>query len=287
MSSTSMSSASAAGPLTLRMLPPVGRLTQLRRSVGGSGSTRLIERHARVYKHAWMVFVSGIFEPLFYLLSVGLGLGVLVGRVPGPSGALIPYREFVAPGLLAVSSMNGAMYDSTFNIFFRLKYAKLYDSVLATPIRPAELALGEIGWALLRGTAYAVAFTLVMLGMGLLASPWAVLTVPAAVLIGFSFAAIGMTGTSYMKSWQDFDYVILASMPLFLFSATFFPLSVYPRAVQDIISWTPLYQGVVLLRDLTLGVVGPGLLWRALYLALVGVAGLYWSGRRIDKLLLV
>jgi lipooligosaccharide transport system permease protein len=273
--------------VTLRMLPPVGRLAQLRRSVGGPGSLRLVARHARVYKHAWLVFVSGIFEPLFYLLSVGLGLGVLVGKVAGPGGTLIPYREFVAPGLLAVSSMNGAMYDSTFNIFFRLKYAKLYDAVLATPIRPAEVALGEIGWALLRGSAYAVAFTLVMLAMGLLHSPWAILGVPVAVLIGFAFAALGMTGTTYMKSWQDFDYVILASTPLFLFSATFYPLSVYPRPVQAIIEWTPLYQGVVLLRDLTLGVVGPGLVWRALYLAVLGVFGLYWSGRRIGKLLLV
>jgi lipooligosaccharide transport system permease protein len=271
----------------LRMLPPVGRLAQLRRSAGGPGSLRLIARHARVYKHAWLVFASGVFEPLFYLLSVGLGLGVLVGKVAGPSGALIPYREFVAPGLLAVSSMNGAMYDSTFNIFFRLKYAKLYDAVLATPIRPAEVALGEIGWALLRGTAYALAFTLVMVCMGLVESLWAVLAVPVAVLIGFSFAAIGMTGTTYMKSWQDFDYVILASTPLFLFSATFYPLSVYPRPVQDIVAWTPLYQGVVLLRDLTLGVVGPGLLWRAAYLLVIGLAGLYWSGRRIGKLLLV
>ena len=269
------------------MLPPVGRLGQLRRSAGGPGGLRLIERHARGYKHAWIVFVSGVFEPLFYLLSVGLGLGVLVGRVAGPGGALIPYREFVAPGLLAVSSMNGAMYDSTFNIFFRLKYAKLYDSVLATPMRPAQVALGEIGWALLRGTAYALAFTLVMLCMGLVHSAWAVFAVPVAVLIGFCFAAIGMTGTTYMKSWQDFDYVILASTPLFLFSATFYPLSVYPRAVQDMVAWTPLYQGVVILRDLTTGAVGPGLLWRAAYLAVLGAAGLYWSGRRIGKLLLV
>jgi lipooligosaccharide transport system permease protein len=257
------------------------------RGPGELGSFRLMERHARVYRHAWVVFASGLFEPLFYLLSVGLGLGVLVGKVPGPGGQLIPYREFVAPGLLAVSSMNGAMYDSTFNIFFRLKYAKLYDSVLATPMRPAQVAFGEIGWALLRGTAYALAFTLVMLCMGLVHSIWAVFAVPVAVLIGFCFAAIGMTGTTYMKSWQDFDYVILASTPLFLFSATFYPLSVYPRAVQDIVAWTPLYQGVLLLRDLTVGAVGPGLLWRAAYLLVLGVAGLYWSGRRIGKLLLV
>jgi lipooligosaccharide transport system permease protein len=272
---------------TLRMLPPAGLLTRLKRAGTDTGSLRLIERHARAYRRAWLVFVSGIFEPLFYLLSVGLGLGVLVGRVPGPGGHPIPYRDFVAPGLLAVSSMNGAMYDSTFNVFFRLKYAKLYDAILATPMRPAQVALGEIGWALLRGTSYAIAFILVMLALGLVHSAWIALGVPVAVLIGFAFAALGMTGTTYMKSWQDFDYVVLASMPLFLFSATFYPLSVYPRAVQLVIEFTPLYQGVVLLRDLTVGVVGPDLLWRAGYLAAVGAAGLYASGRRIGKLLLI
>jgi len=273
--------------LSLRMLPPAGQLKRLRRVGTDVSSLRLIERHARAYGRAWLLFISGIFEPLFYLLSLGLGLGVLVGKVPGPGGQPIPYRDFVAPGLLAVSSMNGAMYDSTFNVFFRLKYAKLYDAVLATPMRPGQVALGEIGWALLRGTIYAAAFTLVMLVLGLVHSPWAVLDIPVAVLIGFAFAAIGMTGTTYMKSWQDFDYVILASLPLFLFSGTFYPLSVYPRAVQVIIECTPLYQGVVLLRDLTFGVVGPDLLWRAAYLAALGVAGLYASGRRIGKLLLV
>jgi len=271
--------------MTLRILPPAGRLARLRRAGGDGASLRLIERHARVYRHAWMVFLSGIFEPLFYLLSVGLG--VLIGKVPGPGGQPVPYREFVAPGLMAVSSMNGAMYDSTFNVFFRLKYAKLYDAILATPIRPIQVALGEIGWALIRGSIYAVAFTLVMLALGLVHSAWAVLDVPVAVLIGFGFAALGMTGTTYMKSWQDFDYVLLASMPLFLFSATFYPLSVYPRPLQVVIECTPLYQGVVLLRDLTLGVVGPGLLWRAAYLGAVGLAGLVASGRRIGKLLLV
>ncbi len=273
--------------MTLRMLPPAGRLARLRRAGADGASLRLIERHARVYRHAWLVFFSGIFEPLFYLLSVGLGLGVLIGKVPGPGGQPVPYREFVAPGLMAVSSMNGAMYDSTFNVFFRLKYAKLYDAILATPIRPTQIALGEIGWALIRGSIYAVAFTLVMLALGLVHSAWTVLDVPVAVLIGFGFAALGMTGTTYMKSWQDFDYILLASMPLFLFSATFYPLSVYPRPLQVVIECTPLYQGVVLLRDLTLGVVGPDLLWRAGYLAALGLAGLWASGRRIAKLLLV
>jgi lipooligosaccharide transport system permease protein len=282
-----MSETVLSDPGALRMLPPAGPLARLKRAGTDTSSLRLIERHARAYRHIWVLFISGVFEPLFYLLSVGLGLGVLVGKVPGPGGELIPYREFVAPGLLAVSAMNGAMYDSTFNVFFRLKYAKLYDAVLATPMRPSQVALGEIGWALLRGTVYAIAFIAVMLGLDLVRSPWAILDVPVAVLIGFGFAALGMFGTTYMKSWQDFDYVILASVPLFLFSGTFYPLSVYPRAARVVIEFTPLYQGVVLLRDLTVGVVGPGLLWRAAYLAVLGVAGLYASGRRIGKLLLV
>ncbi|MBO0805588.1 MAG: ABC transporter permease [Nocardiopsaceae bacterium] len=264
-------------------MPPVG---DLRRLKSGAGSLRLIERHVRAYRHLWLVFASGITEPLFYLLSIGIGLGVLVGKVPGPGGQLVPYREFVAPGLLAVSAMNGAMYDSTFNVFFRLKYDKLYDAVLATPIRPLQVALGEIGWALLRGVLYAVAFTLVMAIMGLVTSWWALLAVPVAVVIGFAFAAAGMAATTYMRSWQDFDYVILVSVPLFLFSTTFYPLSVYPRVVGVIVECTPLYQGVTLLRDLVLGAPGPDLIWRAAYLVVMGVAGVALAARRIARLLL-
>ena len=253
----------------------------------GPGSSRLIERHARVYRHVWLVFLSGVAEPLFYLLSIGVGLGALVGTVAGPGGHPVPYREFVAPGLLAVSALNGAMYDSTFNVYFRLKYAKLYDAVLATPVGPAEVALGEVGWAVLRGALYAVAFTLVMTFLGLIHSPWAVFAVPVAVLISFAVASVGVACTTYMKSWQDFDYVLLVALPLFLFSATFYPLSVYPRAIAEIVQWTPLYQGVVLLRDLVLGAPSPGLAWRAAYLAALGIAGLALAGRRIAKLLLV
>jgi len=134
---------------------------------------------------------------------------------------------------------------------------------------------------------YSVTFLIVIAAMGLVASPWALLALPGAALISFATAALGVFLTTYMKSWQDFDYVILASMPLFLFSTTFYPLGVYPRVVQVIVECTPLYQGVVLLRDLTAGVLGPDLLWRAAYLALLGLAGLYASGRRIGKLLLV
>ena len=270
--------------LPLRILP-VAMLRTRRSGFGGRGSAHLIERHARVYRHTWSVLISGFFEPLFYLLSIGVGLGKLVGTVIGPDGR-VGFTSFVAPALLATSAMNGAVMDSTFNVFFRMKYAKLYDAALATPMRADEIALGEIGWALIRGGIYAVAFMLVMLAMGLVHSVWAVLAVPAALLIGFAFAGAGMAATTYMKSWQHFEFVMLATLPMFLFSTTFYPLSVYPRPVQIIVECTPLYQGVTLIRGLTLGAVGPSLLWNIAYLGVMGAVGLLVAGRRIGRLLL-
>ena len=275
---------------TLRELPlrvlPRPLLRTRRPALGGRGSAHLIERHARVYRHAWLVLVSGIFEPLFYLLSIGVGIGHLVGGVTGPGGQVVGYPSFVAPALLATAAMNGAIYDSTFNVFFRLKYAKFYEAALATPMRPGDIALGEIGWALIRGGLYAVAFMAVMLALGLVHSAWAVLDVPVALLIGFGSAAAGMAATTFMRSWQDFEFITLATLPMFLLSATFYPLSVYPRPIQIVVECTPLYQGVALMRGLTLGVVGPGLLWHVAYLALMGLAGLRVASGRIGRLLL-
>jgi lipooligosaccharide transport system permease protein len=256
-----------------------------RGTFGGRGSIHLLERHARVYRHTWLVLASGFFEPLFYLLSIGVGIGQLVGKVTF-DGHPVSYTSFVAPALLATSAMNGAIFDSTFNIFFRLKYAKLYDAALATPMRPADVALGEITWALIRGGLYACAFMVIMLAMGLVYSAWAVFAVPVALLIGFAFAAAGMAGTTYMRSWQHFEYVWLATLPMFLFSGSFYPLSVYPPALRVVVECTPLYQGVALLRGLTLGVTSPVMLLHALYLAVMGLAGLTLASRRISRLLL-
>src|ERR1022692_110324 len=270
--------------LPLRILP-VAMLRTRRSGFGGRGSAHLIERHARVYRHTWSVLISGFCEPLFYLLSIGVGLGKLVGTVIGPDGR-VGFTSFVAPALLATSAMNGAVMDSTFNVFFRLKYAKLYDSALATPMRSGDIALGEIGWALIRGGLYAVSFLAVMLAMGLVHSPWAVLALPAALLIGFAFAGAGMAATTFMSSWQHFEFVTLATLPMFLFSTTFYPLGVYPRPVQIVVECTPLFQGVSLMRALTLGGITPSAAWNVLYLAAMGLAGLALAGRRISRLLL-
>ncbi len=253
----------------------------------GTRGVRLIQRHARLYRRMWLIVASGALEPLFYLLSVGVGIGGLIGKVPGPGGHLVSYREFVAPGLLAVSALNGALGDSTYNIFGRLKFDKLYDAVLTTPLGPRDVAFAEISWAVVRGLIYSVTFLAVIAALGLVASPWALLALPGAALVSFATAALGVFLTTYMKSWQDLDYVLLVSAPLFLFSGTFYPLSVYPRVVADIVQWTPLYQGVVILRDLILGAPSPDLAWRVAYLLALGAVGLVLAGRRIAKLLLV
>jgi lipooligosaccharide transport system permease protein len=273
----------SSAPASLRLPLPglVGRSL-----AGGRGGLPLVERNARAYRHLWVLLITGVLEPLFYLLSVKVGLGALVGPVTGPGGRTVGYTEFVAPALLATSSMNGAVYDSTFNVFHKLKYVKVYDAALATPLGPGDIALGEITWALCRGLLYAIMFLAVMAALGLVHSAWLLLAIPASVLIGFAFAGLGMAATTYMRSWKDFDFVILATLPMFLFSSTFYPLSVYPRALQIVVECTPLYQAVALLRGFALGDVRPSMLGNAAYLAVLGLSGLYVASRRIRRLLL-
>jgi lipooligosaccharide transport system permease protein len=255
-------------------------------ALGSRRSARLIERNLYVYKHSWLVLLSGFFEPLFYLLGIGFGLGALIGTIPGPGGREISYQLFLAPALLASSAMNGAIMESTFNFFFKLNYNKTFASILATPLAPGDIAVGEIGWALIRGGLYALGFMAVMVVFGLVITPWVVLAVPAALLLGFAFGAVGMAATSFMKTWQDFDLIQLVVLPMFLFSGTFYPLDAYPEALRIFVQLTPLYQGVDLIRSLTVGEITPVLLFHVAYLALMGFAGLVVTSRRIDKLLL-
>ena len=249
-------------------------------------SHALLLRSATASRRTWLAFVSGLFEPIFYLLALGQGLGSLVGQVEGPGGVPIGYAAFIAPGLLAASAMNGAVLDSTFNVFFKLRYARLYDAMLATPLGPFDIALGEIGWALIRGGIYALGFLTVLAGFGLLVSPWALLALPAAVVVAFAFAAVGMAATSFMRSWQDFDLVTLAIMPMFLFSTTFYPLTVYPRWLQLLVECLPLYHAVELMRGLTTGIVGVGLLGHLAYFVVMIVLGVAVAARRLGALLL-
>ena len=245
----------------------------------------LVLRNFIVYRQAWKLFLTGFLEPVFYLFSIGIGVGQLIETFEF-NGQSIPYAEFVAPGMLAASAFNGALLDSTYNVFFKLKYEKLYDQMLATPLTTRDIARGEIVWGQLRGGSYSAAFLLVMAAMGLVHSWWALLALPAALLIGFAFSAVCMALTTYMKSWQDFDKITLAQLPLFLFSGTFFPVTAFPDAVRWIVEVTPLYRGVVLCRELTTGALSWGSAVSVVYLVAMGLIGLLVVRRRLDRLLL-
>jgi lipooligosaccharide transport system permease protein len=267
----------------MTVAPAMGRIFPTR--FGSRRAALLIERNALALGTNWSAVLSGFFEPLFYLLSVGFGIGGLVGDVPGPGGTPIPYALFVAPALLASSSMNGAIAECTFNFFFKLNYQKTYDAVLSTPMSPGDVALGEIGWAILRSTLYSVGFFAVLLVLGLYRSPLAILSIPAAMLLSWAFSAAALALTTWMRGWQDFDLIFLITLPMFLFSGTFYPITAYPPALQVVVEWSPLYQGVALIRGLITGVVDAGALVHIAYLVVMGLIGLAIVSRRLDILL--
>jgi lipooligosaccharide transport system permease protein len=234
----------------------------------------------------YLVVLSGFFEPVFYLLSMGLGLGALVGTVSTTTGEEVSYAAFIAPALLAVSAMNGAVYDSTWNVFFKMNYSKLYQGMLSTSLGPLDVAFGEISLALLRGGLYASAFMIVMQALGLNLGWSAILALPAVLLIAFGFASIGMAITSYMKTFQHMDWVGFVMLPMFLFSATFYPITVYPQAIQYVVQALPLWHGVELVRGLTTGALSPALFGHAGYFVVMIAIGLVFTTSRLKKLFL-
>lgn len=233
-----------------------------------------------------LVLVSGFFEPVLYLLSMGIGLGALVGELDGPDGRPISYAAYIAPALLAVSAMNGAVYDSTWNVFFKMNFAKLYQGMLYTSLGPLDVAIGEIFLALLRGALYATGFTTVMALMGLLTTPVALLMIPVSVVIAFGFASFGMAITSFMKTFQQMEWVNFVMLPMFLFSATFYPLSVYPQGIQWFIQALPLWHGVELLRQISVASFGPATLIHLGYFVVMIAVGMLLTTLRLRKLFL-
>jgi lipooligosaccharide transport system permease protein len=259
-------------------------LTRSLPQFGSRRSLRIFERNFMVYRSQWLMLVSGFFEPLFYLLSIGIGLNKLVGPVP-VDGHIISYARFVAPGMLATSAMNGAVIDSIFNTFFRLKISHSYDAILSTPLDVTDVALGEVWWALARATLYAASFIICMAALGDAVSPWVILCWPAAILTSFTFSCAGLAVCTFLRSWQDFDLVALVQLPLFLFSATFFPISLYPAWIGAIVSFSPLYQSAALLRGLDLGQFQWIMLLRVGYLLAIALVGLTLAAKRFQRIL--
>jgi lipooligosaccharide transport system permease protein len=267
-------------PVAAPVVSPVARTRY-----GSRRALPLLERNIRLYLRHWVLFISGVAEPLLFLLSIGIGLSGLVGNIR-VGNVSVPYATFVAPALLAASSMNGAMIDSIFNVFFKLRITHSYDAVLATPLDTGDVALGELTWAVTRGIFYAATFLVIMAALGDTLSWLVIFTLVSSMLLSASFAAVGMAATTFMRSWQDFDLVALFFIPLFLFSGTFYPVNAYPTWLADLVRITPLYQGVQINRALSLGQLHWALLLNVAYLAVLGAAGYVVASRRLSRLLL-
>jgi len=243
---------------------------------------RVWQRNATVYQRTWKLnILPNFFEPFLYLLGMGFGLGAYVSDMGG-----VTYIDFIAPGLLATSIMWGATLETTYNVFVKMNYDRIYDGILTTPINPTDLALGELLWGATRGTIYGAAFFTILLAFGM-GHYWSVLLViPLLYLVGFLFATVGLLFTSVIREIELFNYFFtLFLTPLFLFSGIFFPMAELPVLVQTIAWFTPLYHAVEISRGLILNSLNSGhwinLLWIVVVLLFNTILAMVLIRRRL------
>jgi lipooligosaccharide transport system permease protein len=248
----------------------------LSRAAAVAGRNATTARHLRY----WSVVLSGFFEPLLYMLAIGIGVGALVGDMRLVNGHTVAYAVFVAPAMLATLSMQAALAESQ-NFFVKMRYMRLYDAALATPVTAVDIALGELAWAMLRCALSSVAFLFIMVWLDLTTPAWALAAFAASVAVGFAFGAGGMLLATLLRGTQDFDYLTVTQVALFLFSGTFWPVESYPVAGRLAVECTPLYHGVELVRAMTTGTVGAATAWHAAYLLIFTVFGLTVARRRM------
>jgi len=222
--------------------------------------TRVVELRAMQYRRTFRASIfSSFLNPVLFLLAMGVGLGTYVDRSGTATQALggLSYLQFLAPGLLAATTMQAAAFESTFPIMGGLTWQKTFHAMYATPISPRDIVVGNLVWIAIRLTAIAAIFTLVMALFGAAASPLIVLGIPAAVLTGMAFAAPIAAFSATQRTPEKFNAVFRFGItPLFLFSGTFFPISNLPSAIQPIAWLSPLWHGVELSRGLALGTIG-------------------------------
>ena len=233
------------------------------------GAWSVCRRNITLYSKTWKLnLLPNFFEPVFLLLGIGLGLGFYVTQVGG-----IPYPIFLAPGLVAMAAMNGASFETTYNVYVRMNYDRVYDAMIATPLSETEIVMGEILWAVIRSVIYGGAFLLMTYLFGFIPSGWGVLSILAVALVGYFFATMGIVFSCTVPTIDLFSfYYTLFLTPLYIFSDTFFPIR---ERLGETWMWvaeaTPLFHGVRLIRSLCLGELSFVLWWDIAYLVLIGL----------------
>jgi len=242
-------------------------------------AARVVETFFIAYRRRWKFNVATtLINPMFFLLGMGVGLGSIIDKGQGGgNGSLegVAYLSFLAPGLLAATAMQVAAQESTYPVMARFKWDRIYESMVATPLRAVDIVLGQLAWIGLRVLQTSIAFFVVVLLFGAVESPLAPLAILAATLTGVAIAAPIAAWTATRESDYSMATVLrFVIMPMFLFSGTFFPVTQLPDALEKIAYLTPLWHGVHLCRSLTLGDIdAPLMLGNVLYLVAVAIAG--------------
>ena len=213
-------------------------------------ATRVWARDARNFSKLWRgALLPTFLDPLFYLFAMGFGLGTYLATIQG-----IPYKEFIAPGLVASAAMWAAVFETTYNIYIKMNENRLYDAMIATPVEVPDLVVGEIAWAGTRSLVYGTSFLVVITLFGLVDSFWALLIPLFLLLGGACFGVIGMVFTALVPKIDLYSYFFtLFVTPMFLFAGIFFPLDKLPDGIEWLAWFTPLYHLVNIMRDLATG----------------------------------
>jgi lipooligosaccharide transport system permease protein len=218
---------------------------------------RLWQRNGAIYRRTYKLnLIPNFFEPFFFLVAIGLGVGAYLSTIQG-----VRYMDFIAPGLLATAAMYGTSFEVTFNAFVKLHFGKIYDAVMSTPLTPEDIALGELLWGTTRAFIYGMVFLVIAAFFGVVHTPLVALAPVATILVGMMFSVIGLTFTAVIPHIDYYTYYwTMFLTPMFLFSGIFFPLDRLPEWFQTAAWFVPLHQAVRLMRAITLtGDVGEAL----------------------------
>ena len=238
-------------------------------------------RNASMYRRTWKWnILPNFFEPVLYLLSLGIGVGAYITQMGGTS-----YIAFLAPALVCVAAMNGASFEVTYNIFVRLTFEKAYDAMLTTPIVPDDVLAGEVLWAITRACIYGSCFFIVLALFGLTPFPSSLLVLPLIPLAGLLFAAIGIVFSLRIPNIDLFSfYFTLFLTPLFLFSDVFFPLEErLSRPWLWVAEALPLLHPVRLARAAFRAEFSLFVLWDFAYMLVASILLLFWARRGVRQ----